>query len=323
MSSMKYLAYILSVVLIFSSCFIGETTISLNEIFDSSTTSYMIFWELRVPRIILAFFVGAVLGLSGLIFQTIFKNILITPYTLGIASGTTLFTAISIVFFPMVALYISGILGSFITIFILYFISKQINKNATFASTNSILLIGIALSFFYSSALMLIFFLSTLQENYSIVRFTLGSLDVVGYNSSLAVFLVALILLVVSIIKRKDIKLLLLSNDIAFLKGLNVNRLNLILLMTISLSVGVSISFVGPIGFVGLIIPHILRLIYKQSADKLILPVFFYGGVFLVLSDLISRVLNTASSLPIGVVTSFIGAPFFVYLLFRKHKKKA
>ena len=136
-------------------------------------------------------------------------------------------------------------------------------------------------------------------------------------------FFVALILLVVSIIKRKDIKLLLLSNDIAFLKGLNVNRLNLILLMTISLAVGVSISFVGPIGFVGLIIPHILRLIYKQSADKLILPVFFYGGVFLVLSDLISRVLNTASSLPIGVVTSFIGAPFFVYLLFRKHKKKA
>ncbi|WP_417332081.1 FecCD family ABC transporter permease [Halarcobacter sp.] len=323
MSSVKYLAYILSVVLIFSSCFIGETTISLNEIFDNSTTSYMIFWELRVPRIILAFFVGAVLSLSGLIFQTIFKNILITPYTLGIASGTTLFTAISIVFFPMVALYISGILGSFITIFILYFISKQINKNATFTSTNSILLIGIALSFFYSSALMLIFFLSTLQENYSIVRFTLGSLDVVGYNSSLAVFLVALILLVVSIIKRKDIKLLLLSNDIAFLKGLNVNRLNLILLMTISLAVGVSISFVGPIGFVGLIIPHILRLIYKQSADKLILPVFFYGGVFLVLSDLISRVLNTASSLPIGVVTSFIGAPFFVYLLFRKHKKKA
>ncbi len=323
MSSMKYLVYILSFILIFSSCFIGETTISLNEIFDSSTTSYMIFWELRVPRIILAFFVGAVLSLSGLIFQTIFKNILITPYTLGIASGTTLFTAISIVFFPMVALYISGILGSFITIFILYFISKQINKNSLLASTNSILLIGIALSFFYSSALMLIFFLSTLQENYSIVRFTLGSLDVVGYNSSLAVFFVALILLVVSIIKRKDIKLLLLSNDIAFLKGLNVNRLNLILLMTISLAVGVSISFVGPIGFVGLIIPHILRLIYKQSADKLILPVFFYGGVFLVLSDLISRVLNTASSLPIGVVTSFIGAPFFVYLLFRKHKKKA
>lgn len=318
---MKYLIYILCFLLITVSCFIGETTILLNEIFDSSTTSYMIFWELRVPRIILAFFVGAVLSLSGLIFQTIFKNILITPYTLGIASGTTLFTAISIVFFPMLALYISGIFGSFLTIFILYFISKQINKNSTFASTNSILLIGIALSFFYSSALMLVFFLSTLQENYSIVRFTLGSLDVVGYNSSLAVFVVAIFLLFISLFHKKNIKLLLLSNDIAFLKGLNVNRVNLILLLTISLAVGVSISFVGPIGFVGLIIPHILRLIYKQSADKLILPVFFYGGVFLVLSDLISRVISTASALPIGVVTSFIGAPFFVYLLIRKNRK--
>ena len=135
--------------------------------------------------------------------------------------------------------------------------------------------------------------------------------------------LVAIFLLLVSLKKREEIKLLLLSNDIAFLKGLNVNRLNLILLMSISLAVGISISFVGPIGFVGLIIPHILRLLYKQSAHKLILPVFFYGGVFLVFSDLISRVLNTVSSLPIGVVTSFIGAPFFVYLLFRKHKKKA
>ncbi|RXK07879.1 FecCD family ABC transporter permease [Halarcobacter bivalviorum] len=318
---MKYLIYILCFLLIAVSCFIGETTILLNEIFDSSTTSYMIFWELRVPRIILAFFVGAVLSLSGLIFQTIFKNILITPYTLGIASGTTLFTAISIVFFPMLALYISGIFGSFLTIFILYFISKQINKNSTFASTNSILLIGIALSFFYSSALMLVFFLSTLQENYSIVRFTLGSLDVVGYNSSLAVFVVAIFLLFISLFHKKNIKLLLLSNDIAFLKGLNVNRVNLILLLTISLAVGVSISFVGPIGFVGLIIPHILRLIYKQSADKLILPVFFYGGVFLVLSDLISRVISTASALPIGVVTSFIGAPFFVYLLIRRNRK--
>lgn len=115
------------------------------------------------------------------------------------------------------------------------------------------------------------------------------------------------------IIKFKNqIKLLLLSNDVAFLKGLNVNRLNLILLIAVSFAVGISISFVGPIGFVGLIIPHTIRLIYKQSADKLIFPVFFYGGFFLVVSDLIARNINTASTLPIGVVTSFIGAPFFL-----------
>ncbi len=281
----------------------------------------MIFLELRVPRVILAFFIGSILSLSGLIFQIIFKNILITPYTLGIASGTTLFTAISILFFPMLALYISGIIGSFFTIMVLYFISKIINRNSFLASTNSILLVGIALSFFYSSALMLIFYISTLQENYSIIRFTLGSLDVVGLKIPLIILFIALLFLALIYSFKSKIKLLLLSNDIAFLKGLDVNRTNLILLISISIVVGISISFVGPIGFVGLIIPHTIRLIYKQSAEKLIFPVFFYGGFFLVISDLIARNLNTASSLPIGVVTSFIGAPFFIYLLLKRDKK--
>lgn len=320
---MKKLAILLALFIICLSPFIGESSINLKELFDSNSTSSMIFWELRVPRVILAFFVGAILSLSGLVFQTIFKNILITPYTLGIASGTTLFTAVSIVFFPALALYVSGILGSLVTIMILYFISRLINKNSNFASTNSILLIGIALSFFYSSALMLVFFLSTLQENYSIVRFTLGSLDIVGFSTSSIVLLIALIFLYIVFRFKKEIKLLLLSNDMAFLKGLNVNRVNLILLISVSFAVGISISFVGPIGFVGLIIPHTIRLIYKQSADNLIFPVFFYGGFFLVVSDLIARNLNTASSLPIGVVTSFIGAPFFVYLLIKRYNKKS
>lgn len=315
---MKNLFYILGLLIVFFSPFLGDTSLIYKDIFDSNTTSYIIFWDLRVPRIILAFFVGAILSLSGLIFQTIFKNALITPYTLGIASGTTLFTAISIVFFPGVMLAISGVLGSFFTIIILYLISQKINKSSMVVSTNSILLIGIALSFFYSSGLMLIFFMSNLQENYSIVRFTLGSLDVVGFNSSLIVLIVSIILLSTVLFYKDKIKLLLISNDAAFLKGINVNSLNLTLLVVISLAVGVSISFVGPIGFVGLVIPHIIKLMYKVSAHKLIFPVFFYGGVFLVVADFISRNLNTASSLPIGVVTSFIGAPFFVYLLIRR-----
>ncbi len=318
---MKKLLYLFGFLLIFISPFLGDTSLNYKDIFDSSTSSYTILWDLRVPRIILAFFVGSILSLSGLIFQTIFKNALITPYTLGIASGTTLFTAISIVFFPTIMLAISGVLGSFLTIIVLYLISQRINKNSMLVSTNAILLIGIALSFFYSSGLMLIFFMSDLQENYSIVRFTLGSLDVVGFSSSLIVLSVAMILYFTVSFYKDKIKLLLISNDTAFLKGLNVNRLNLTLLIVISLAVGISISFVGPIGFVGLVIPHIIKIIYKKSAHKLIFPVFFYGGVFLVLADFISRNLNTASSLPIGVVTSFIGAPFFVYLLIRRSSK--
>jgi len=318
---MKKSLYILAIIILIVSPFLGEISLNINDIFNNSSMSYQVFWDLRVPRILLAFFVGGILALGGLIFQIIFKNALITPYTLGIASGTTLFTAISIVFFPAIILSISSAFGSLLTITILYFISRNINKNSIAVSTNSILLIGIALSYFYSSALMLVFYMSDLEQNYSIVRFTLGSLDTVGFSSVVIVFFVSLILYFTIYSKKEEIKLLLISNDTAFLKGLNVHKLNLLLLIVISLCVGVSISFVGPIGFIGLVVPHIIKLIYKKSADKLIFPVFFYGGVFLVTSDLIARNLNTASTLPIGVVTAFIGAPFFVYLLVKRNKR--
>ncbi len=318
---MKIILYISSFIVLCLAPFLGETSINLNEVFNTSSTSSTIFWDLRVSRIILAFFVGGILALGGLIFQIIFKNHLITPYTLGIASGTTLFTAISIVFFPTIYMPISSIFGSLVTILILYFISKQINKNSITVSTNSILLIGIALSYFYGSALMLVFYMSNLQENYSIVRFTLGSLDTVGFTNSFIIMLVSVVFFTIIYQNKEKIKLLLISNDTAFLKGLNVNRTNIILLVVVSLSVGICISFVGPIGFIGLVVPHIIKLIYKQSADKLFFPVFFFGGIFLVFSDLIARNLNTDSTLPIGVVTAFIGAPFFVYLLLRKNKK--
>ena len=318
---MKIALYLFAFVIIFISPFLGEITLSLNDIFDTTNSSNMVFWDLRVSRVLLAFFVGGILSLGGLIFQIIFKNELITPYTLGIASGTTLFTAIAIVFFPMLNISISSVFGSIVTILILYFISKRINQNSVAVSTNSILLIGISLSYFYGSALMLVFYMSNLQENYSIIRFTLGSLDTVGFTNSFIIMCVSMIFYTIIYFNKQKIKLLLICNDTAFLKGLNVNKTTLILLIVVSLSVGISISFVGPIGFIGLVIPHVIKLIYKQSADKLFFPVFFFGGIFLVFSDLISRNLNTASTLPIGVVTAFIGAPFFVYLLIRRNKK--
>ena len=318
---MKAFLYILGLIIIFISPFLGETQINIKDIFEFSNSSNMVFWDLRVARVILAFFVGGILALSGLIFQIIFKNELITPYTLGIASGTTLFTAIGIILLPTIYIFISSILGSLFTILVLHVISKIINKTSIGSSTNSILLIGIALSYFYGSALMLVFYMSSLQENYSIVRFTLGSLDTVGFSNSFVIFFVSIVFYVIIYLYKNKIKLLLTSNDMAFLKGLNVDKTNLVLLVVVSLCVGITISFTGPIGFIGLVIPHIVKIIYKKSAEKLFFPTFFFGGVFLVFSDLISRNLNTDSTLPIGVVTAFIGAPFFIYLLIKRDKR--
>ena len=318
---MKAFLYILGLIIIFISPFLGETQINIKDIFEFSNSSNIVFWDLRVARVILAFFVGGILALSGLIFQIIFKNELITPYTLGIASGTTLFTAIGIILLPTMYIFIPSILGSLFTILVLYIISKIINKTSIGSSTNSILLIGIALSYFYASALMLVFYMSSLQENYSIVRFTLGSLDTVGFSNSFVIFFVSIVFYVIIYLYKNKIKLLLISNDMAFLKGLNVDKTNLTLLVVVSLCVGITISFTGPIGFIGLVIPHIVKIIYKKSAEKLFFPTFFFGGVFLVFSDLISRNLNTDSTLPIGVVTAFIGAPFFIYLLIKRDKR--
>lgn len=311
---MKKILYLISFIILLLSPFLGEINISIQSVLIEDSFSYTVFWQLRLPRLFLAFFVGGILSLSGFVFQIIFKNALITPYTLGIASGTTFFTALGIVFFPTVYLSISSIGGSLVTILVLFFISKKLHKNSISVSTNSILLIGIALSYFYGAGLMLVFYLSNLQENYSIVRFTLGSLDTVGFTSSVIVVIVALFFYMAIVYNKSNIKLLLLNNDMAFLKGLNVNKVSLSLLVIVSLSVGISISFVGPIGFVGLVIPHIIKIIYKKSSYRLFFPVFYFGGVFLVFADLISRNLPTDSILPIGVVTAFIGAPFFIII---------
>ena len=315
---MKTLLHLISFLIIFISPFFGEINIDFKDIFSLEEHLKVVFWDLRVPRTILAFFVGSILAISGLIFQIIFKNDLITPYTLGIASGTTLFSAIFIVFFPLFPLVFGSVFGSLFTVLVLFLISKNIYKKSIQNSRNSILLIGIALSFFYSSALMLLFFLSNLQESYSIVRFTLGSLDIFGFFPAYVLMLTAFLMIVFIYKMKNSINLLLISNDTAFLKGLNIDKITLLILTFITICVGITISFTGPIGFVGLVIPHIVKLIYKKSATKLFLPNIFFGGVFLVFCDLVSRLLPTSSTLPIGVVTAFVGAPFFVYLLVRK-----
>jgi len=318
---MKKLIYTLSIIFVLIAPFIGDLVINYSNIFDENSQDYMVFWDLRLPRVFLAFFCGAILSLSGLIFQTLFKNALITPYTLGVASGSTLFTALFIIFFPSYMYVVGGFAGAFLTILLLFFIANRINKNSILAQTNSFLLVGIALSFFYSACLMLLFAISNFEENYSIVRYTLGSLDIVGFSYVLPVAVVSLILLRVVYSYKKEITLMLTSNENAFLKGVEVKRVNFILLLLVSFCVGICISFTGPIGFIGLVVPHIIKIVYKKSAYKLFWPVFYFGGVFLVLCDFISRNLIESSTLPIGVVTAFIGAPFFIYLIVRRSYK--
>jgi iron complex transport system permease protein len=239
-----------------------------------------------------------------------------TPFTLGVASGATLGTAFAIVFGLISFIALFGFMGALLTIVILFGITSRLKA----FETSTLLLVGIALSFFYSAALMILFYLSDERQSYEIVRFTMGSLDIVGFGTTLPIITVSILLLLLTLNYKKDIKLLLTSYENAFLKGIEVKKINTVLLVSVSVAIGVAVSITGPIGFVGLIVPHILKTLYKKSADKLLVPTFFYSGIFLVLCDLISRNLGGTSDVPIGVITAFLGGPFFIYLLVGRKK---
>ena len=313
---MKKLLFILSLLLLIIAPFFGQITLDLTHLFELSSMQQQLLFEIRLPRVITAFFSGALLGLAGLLFQSLFRNPLSTPFTLGVASGATLGTAFAIVFGFVSLTSLFGFFGAITTIVILFGITSKV-KNYDVAT---LLLVGIALSFFYSAAQMVLFYLSDESQSYEIVRFTMGSLDMVGFSSTLPIIFASLFLLLFAFLYKKQIRMLLTSYDNAFLKGLEVKKTTMILLLIVSIAIGVVVSIVGPIGFVGLIVPHIIKTLYKQSADKLLGVTFFYSGVFLVGCDFISRNLATSSDIPIGVVTSFLGGPFFIYLLLRRKK---
>ena len=311
---MKLLTYLLTLSIIAIAPFHGQIPIELNNITNPTTMDYKLFWDIRLPRVLVAFFAGGILSLGGLIFQSVFKNPMSTPYTLGVATGSTLGVAFAIVFGFSSMLSLFGFLGALLTVIILFGMTLKLQSY----ETNALLLVGIALAFFYNASLMILFYLSDESQSFEIIRFTMGSVDVVGLEKTLPIILTSFGLLGLSLFYKKELKLLLTSNDYAYLKGVNVKRVNTILLVGVSLAVGVCVSLTGPIGFVGLIIPHILKSIQKKSAEQLMLPIFFYGGFFLVLSDLIARNLGTNSDIPIGIITAFLGGPFFIYLIMRR-----
>ncbi|SHO80892.1 Vitamin B12 ABC transporter, permease component BtuC [hydrothermal vent metagenome] len=308
---MKKLPLLISIIIILYSPFVGQVDILFKDILNNSTLSYQIFWNIRVPRVIVGFFVGGVLSVGGMVFQTIFKNSLSSPYTLGVASGASLGVGIGVVFGFIGMGWLFGFLGALSTIIIHLIISIKI-KNY---DSNSMLLVGISLSFFYSALFMIILYISNLQQSYEIIRFTMGSLES-NLEDALLISFLSISILFIIIAYKKELRFLLISQEYALLKGVNTIRVDYILLISISLGVGVAVSITGPIGFVGLIIPHIIKNIYKQSSDRLILKIFFYGGIFLIFCDMIARV--GSSDIPIGVVSSSFGAPLMIYLILRK-----
>ncbi len=299
--------------------FIGTANLELDTLLESGSLSQRIFVELRLPRILLAFFTGGTLALAGLLFQTLFRNALMTPFTLGVSGGAVLGAGLAIklglgVIIGISAVSFFGFIGAFSTVIMLIVLSRYLKKS----EQTSLLLLGIALSFFYTSALMVIFYLSSFTETATIMRFTMGSLSTVGYVHVITIALFALLLLLSLWLKRFELQLLSISDEQAALKGINTKRLTYLFLIISSLAIGVLVSLTGPIGFIGLIIPHMVRKLYEKPVVSLIFPSFFLGGLFLLFCDTLARFFSYGSEIPIGVVTALIGGPFFIYLIITK-----
>ena len=317
---MKILLFCILLFIFMVSALVGKVNLDFMKIFEPGSMEYQIFTQIRLPRVLLAFFSGGILALSGLLFQTLFRNPLTTPFTLGISSGATLGAAVAIMMglgggflgFSFVTLF--GFLGAFSTVLMIYIFSRKLPSS----SDQRLILVGIALSFLYSAVLLVVYYLSDFQESYLILRFTMGSLLTVGYSDIVPVVLGAAVILFAALRFRDELKLFSVSDEFAFLKGVDVTRVLMVLFIVISLSVGVLVSIVGPISFIGLIIPHMVRSIMKKSIEHTIVPVFMTGGLFLLLCDTIARTLPTVSEIPVGIITSLIGGTLFVWILLRK-----
>ena len=317
---MKILTILLIFIVLILSAFVGKADIHLSALLDLNSIDSTIFYQLRLPRVLLGFLAGGILALSGLIFQTLFRNPLTTPFTLGISSGATLGAATAIIFgyhsrflgFSSISLF--AFIGALFTVGLIYYFSKQLSST----TDHRLILVGIALSFFFSSLLLILYYISNFEESYLIMRFTMGSLDTVGFTGVVPLLFGTFLILFIAFRFAEELRLLSISYEFATLRGVPVDKVMLLMFVAISLAVGALVSITGPIGFIGLIIPHIIKLVYKRSADKLLLISFVSGGIFLVLCDTLSRSLPTVSEVPVGIITSLIGGIIFIIILMKK-----
>nr|WP_319269021.1 iron ABC transporter permease [uncultured Draconibacterium sp.] len=299
----------------------GEIKVSLSQLpqilADKTSIEYTVLSKIRVPRILLAIGIGGALSLSGAVLQGIYRNPLVEPYTLGISGGAALGVAVAIVFglnsLSFLSLPAFGFLGALITLIVVYFLS--IKRGGL--SINSMLLIGVMVSFVSSSAMMFLMSISTTENLHNIVFWVMGSLDESNNSLIRIAFYSALAGLIISYLFAQTLNALRLGEVKARHLGINTGVAIKLLFFVASLLTGIAVSVAGVIGFVGLVIPHVIRLIIGNDYRILLAGSFLGGAIFLILSDTIARTIISPNELPIGVITGFVGGLVFIIVLSR------
>ncbi len=265
----------------------------------------------------MAIAVGGSLSIAGVILQGMFKNPLVEPYTLGISGGAALGVALNIVlglnrFF--ISYPVSGFLGSITVIFLIYFLSLK--KGVV--KVQGLLLTGVMISFICSSVIMLIMAVSKAEDLRGIIFWMMGSLGESNWKLITLIFFISVIGLVFSYFFSKDLNAFLLGEEEAVHLGIDTVRIKKMLFIVASVLTGCSVSVAGMIGFVGLVVPHFVRLVIGNDHRILLISSFLTGAIFLIFCDIIARTVISPLELPVGVITGIVGGSIFVYTLWKK-----
>jgi iron complex transport system permease protein len=305
--------------------FVGMEDIPVSALWRQAEEGRVdVLWKIRVPRVAVAFLAGAGLATAGMVFQAMFRNPLATPFTLGVSSGASLGAAVSIHLgwtFSILGLPVVSWLafaGAMAAILLVY----GLTRTAQGFSTNTMLLAGVAVSFFFSSLILFLQYLSDPTQTFRLLRWTMGGLaSVVGFDEVMSVLPFVASGCLIVLYMTQQLNLITTGEELAAARGVEVNQMKITLFFVASAIVGAVVAVCGPIGFVGLMAPHICRLLTGADHRYLAPSTVLFGGGFLVLCDTVARTVIAPTELPVGILTALMGGPFFLWLLLARSSR--
>ena len=305
---------------------VGSTQISLARVFDTSVpfsenVDAQIFFVARLPRVLAGALVGAALATAGVVFQAMLRNPLATPFTLGVSAGSSLGAMLAILFGasatlgPLSAVPLASLAGALLAAGVVYALATRPGRPI---STSVLLLAGVTLNSFFSALILFAQFLADYAQVYRAARWLMGDLDVGGFGPLGGALPLVIAAFAMFALLPGSLNLLSVGKDAAASRGVDVARSQRLAFASASLATSAAVSLAGPIGFVGIVVPHLVRLLVGVD-HRIVLPASaLFGAAFLVGCDLIARTLLAPVEIPVGVVTALIGGPFFLWLLVRR-----
>lgn len=305
---------------------VGSTSISLSRAFDRSipfadNVDAQIFFVARMPRVVAGAVVGAALASAGVVLQALLHNPLATPFTLGVSAGAALGAMLVISFGaaatlgPLSAVPLASLAGAFVAAAVVYALATKPGRPM---STSVLLLAGVVLNSFFSALILFVQYMADFAETYRTVRWLMGDVDVGSFGPIAGIAPLLLIAFAIFALLPSSLNLLGVGPDTAATRGVDVARTQRLAFVGAALATSAAVALAGPIGFIGIVVPHLVRLMSGVD-HRIVLPASaLFGAAFLVACDLVARTVLAPVEVPVGIVTAMLGGPFFLWLLVRR-----